>query len=680
MDITNSADITWDAEGQPSSRLFADIYFSSASGIEESRYVFIQHNDLIQRWQALAEGSSFVIAETGFGSGLNFLVAWQTWLNSAPVDATLHFISVEKYPLLKADLIQALSLWTDLQPLTQQLVAQYPSVDARGFHRLHFGQVQLTLIFDDAVAGLRELSAIENPGERVRRLDCGWTPFTDNRSAIDAWFLDGFSPTKNPQMWSPELFAMMATLSGPTTTFATFTAAGLVRRGLQEVGFAVRKTPGFGPKRDMICGQFIGADNHPPALRRPSPSWHLCLRQQPAPKDIAIVGAGLAGCHTAYALAEQGFQVTLIDRSDIAAGASGNPQGVVYSKLSPVPGILGEFNVAALCFALRFYHRLGLFAECGEACGVLQVAEDEETWRQQQSLAEVFRKSPELVQCLDRDAASLVAGIELNQGGLWLPLAGWLDPAQLCRILVQHPNIHVIRQTEVHALERSKARWRLFDQLGNGLCDADAVVIACAHTAKNFPQFAHLPTKSIRGQISLAADTDQTRPLRTILCGQGYVAPSRRGQHVLGASFNLTEQSLVNRWEEHQENLRQIHPLAPALAGLNISQLDHGRASLRCTTPDYLPLVGPAPDLERMTERFGIYRKNARATVDAPGEYWPGLFLNIGHGSKGLTYTPLCAQLLASMISNQPLPLSRNLTQHIHSARFLLRDLARNRL
>lgn len=690
---STSADIAWNADGEPVSRVFADVYFNSASGIDESRFVFLRHNNLQARWQRLKPGALFTIAETGFGSGLNFLNAWQAWLRDAPADATLHFISVERYPLLRADLQRALHLVPELQEQALQLIEQYPPVDARGFHRLNFGRVRLTLIFADAYCGLQQMLPIVVAGPRVARLNCGWTPTPPRRYAVDAWFLDGFAPACNPRMWSHELLQLIGRLSGDGTTLTTGTSASAVCCGLKDAGFHVTKLRGFGHKREIIRAIFQAApaetvtpDAHPPPAapdrrrRTGAPSWHLSAYHGKAAASVAVIGAGLAGCHTAFALAELGIKVTLLDRANVAAGASGNPQGIVYSKFSSSPGALADFNITALTYALRFYHQRGFFRSCGDACGVLQIAENERQVEQYKAVAALLAKSPELAIWLDPSQANITAGVPIEQGALWLPQAGWLNPALLCRTLVAHPNIELLPEQEVETLDLQRDRWHLLNGRGESITTAPAVVIACADSAHRFSQCSLLPTKAIRGQVSLASATRQSQSLRTVLCGSGYIAPANDHGHCLGASFNLTSTATDVRWDEHQSNLQQVQILSPAFDSLKVAQREHGRASLRCTSPDYLPIVGPVPRQADMIQRFAIYRKNLNAAVDAPGEYWPGLYLNIAHGSKGLTYTPICAELLAGMIAGHPLPLPRDLILRVHSARLLIRDLSRRRL
>lgn len=237
--------IEW-RDGQPFASAFDDVYFSSDNGLLETEYVFLQGNDLSNRWQHLNK-NIFTIAETGFGTGLNFLCATQLWLSTAPTDATLHYISVEKYPLNLDDLTRALKCCPALKELTEPLLANYENL-LNGEEPVNFynNRVCLSLLIGDATMCLTALASSQK---------------NLNTKLIDAWFLDGFSPSKNPDMWQPKLFSLMALLSNSATTFATFTSASAVRRELIKAGFKVTKQSGFGKKREMLRGRFLGHAN-----------------------------------------------------------------------------------------------------------------------------------------------------------------------------------------------------------------------------------------------------------------------------------------------------------------------------------------------------------------------------------------------------------------------------------
>lgn len=672
------AQLEWDEQGQPLSSEFGDVYFSRANGLEETRHVFLQHNQLPERWQTLAADDKFTIAETGFGSGLNFLAAWELWLQTAPETAQLHFVTVEKFPLNKTDLQRALALWPSLADLAAQLIAAYPVFVGTGIHRLKFmgGRINLTLVINDAALGFKQLLASTHP------------LFADQSAKVDAWFLDGFAPSKNPQMWSDELFIAIAQLSKPGTTAATFSAAGIVKQGLKLAGFTIQKVPGFGRKREMLKAEqtqaFVTPVSELALMRSYSPfpvPWTIYEYQIPARKTAVIIGGGLAGCTSARALAERGWQVTLVERhTQLAQEASGNPQGVLYAKLSHKQEAQAEFNLSALQFAQGFYQLR--WPTIGARCGVLQLAHTESEWQLHEHLRARFVHASPLVEFVSAEQASEIARVPLQHAGLYFPQAGWINPRRLCEQLVDHPAIQVINHTQVMQLEREQDQWQVCTAEGELIAQAAIAIIANARDAKVFAQTQDLPIKSIRGQITYLPATTASQALATVICSEGYIAPAEQNLHCTGATFNLHDEDTRLRAADHQTNLDNLHrPLASIYEDwqpLAADQLQ-GRVAFRCSLPDYLPLVGPVADANAMQERFAALRKNARAPVHLPGCYHPGLFINIGHGSRGLAYTPLCAELLAAHINNEIPPMPRDLANALNPARFLIRKLIKNK-
>ena len=668
-----TANIQWDDNGQPLSSEFDDVYFSRTNGIEETRYVFLNQNNLPERWKALS-GQDFTIAETGFGTGLNFLCAAKFWLYTCE-NGTLHYISAEKFPLTKSDLERALKLWPELNSLAEELLDQYPPA-VPGIHRLKLakGRIILTLLYGDAAKMFASLKGSDHP------------QFSRSGSPnIDAWFLDGFAPAKNPAMWTEKLFQTVADLSNTGTTFSTFTAAGAVRIGLKTVGFEVEKADGYGHKRDMLRGVmqakpepvYSDKDWQPSSFNSPhQPPWDLSNpieRLETAPKSAIVIGGGIAGCSTARALAERNITVTLIERhSQLAQEGSGNPQGILYPKLSNKSSPLSRFGLAALLNASR-YHRAWL-----NQTGVLVLPESEED---QSTFTEINALYPdELVQLLTGNQISEVSGIELNNKcGLYFPKLGWINPPQVCGSLVSHLNITVI-QGEVNDIQRNQ-HWHALSQNGSILAEADIAVIASGFASKQFSQTEHLPLKQIRGQISALPANETSEQLKTVICGEGYIAPATGGIHTLGATYNIGESSLELRKQDHRTNLQQLaktdSTLGEIFSATNTENLD-GRAAFRCTTPDYLPIAGPAPVQESYLEDYALLRKNARAHIPVEGKHWLGLYLNCGHGSRGMSYAPLCAELIASQICGEASPLELDLRKALHPGRFLIRKIKRS--
>ncbi len=645
---TSHAQIDWDELGRPHSRVFGDVYFSSDSGLDETRHVFLEQNRLRERFAALAPGARFVIGETGFGTGLNFLCAWQLFDQLAPADACLHFVSVEKYPLTAADLQRALALWPELAPWSGQLLEQYRAIHP-GFQRLVLdgGRVVLTLLIGDALQMLPQLDA-----------------------RIDVWFLDGFAPDKNPQMWTPPLFQELARLSAPGASLATFTSKGTVRRDLIEAGFAMRRAPGYGKKWEILCGRFEG---HAPAAEKP---WHA-RPPRPEVREALVIGAGLAGCATAASLAARGWQVTLLERhAAVAQEASGNPQGVLYLKLSAHGTALSQLVLAGFGHTRRLLQHLQQGHDW-DACGVLQLAFDAPEAGRQAKLAEAF--PADLLHSLSREQAEARVGVALPAGGLFYPDAGWVHPPALCRQLASHPRIRLLTHSEALELRRVNGHWQALDG-EHLLAEAPVAILAGAAEVRRFA--AELPLKRIRGQISRLPQTARSAELACVVCAEGYVAPPRRGEHTLGASFDFHSQDCAPTATEHAGNLELLREISADLAErLDTDRLDpaqlEGRAAFRCTSPDYLPIVGPLADPAAFAETYAVLGKDARQVPDSPCPWRDGLYVNSGHGSRGLITAPLCGELLAAWLNDEPLPLPRAVAEACHPNRFLLRKLIR---
>lgn len=297
------ARLDWN-EGAPRSAAFGDIYFSG-DGAAETAHVFLDGNGLPARF---AQSARFAIGEFGFGSGLNFLMAWDLWRRTPkPEGARLHFFSIEAFPLHQEDMARAHAAWPRLADLSARLRALLPPTVA-GTHVLPVApDVTLILAYGDANLA-------------VARAEGG----------VDAWFFDGFSPARNPEMWGEVLFAEAARLSNPGATFATFTVAGGVRRAIAAAGFAVEKRPGYGRKKEMLAGRI-----ETPRKASPRAPWFTNADpQRLAPgARVAIIGGGIAGASLAYAARRAGLDPVIIEADAPAAGASGNPAGLIMPRL-----------------------------------------------------------------------------------------------------------------------------------------------------------------------------------------------------------------------------------------------------------------------------------------------------------------------------------------------------------
>jgi len=658
-----AAAVDWGASGEPRSRAFGDVYYSRDDGQEESRYVFLQGNDLPARWQGWPR-SRFCIAETGFGTGLNFLLTWQMWKEACTPAPDLHYLSVEKYPMASTDLARALSAWPGLAPLAEELLRQYPGL-IPGQHRLVFegGRLTLDLWWEDVAAALPDLASHGQP-------------------VVDAWYLDGFAPARNQAMWQPAVMTAVGRLSRPGATFSTFTAAGEVRRQLTAAGFLVSKVAGYGRKRECLRGRRSDSGGSP-ASDTDTP-WDLPANPREAPARVIVLGAGLAGTAVAAALARRGTQVLLLERDSIASGGSGNEQGVLYTRLSRRHSGLTDFALQSFRFSSAFYRDMfdrGALREGvdGALCGSFQQSTDEPEMR---ILGPALDPVAELASVLDPAAASEKTGIEQPCAGYWFPHSGWLHPPAVCRALADHPLIRLHEHCGEVNLQPDSSGWRAVDSKGRSW-EAPCAVIATGTASAELADLAWLPTQAIRGQTTLLPVTGESSGLRAVICHEGYIAPARAGIHCIGATFSPGDTDMTPRPADQEANLASLALALPAwresLTQLMPAALP-AKVGLRCASPDYLPMVGPVPDRQAFLHDYAALRRNARQAIAQRGRFLPGLYLSTAHGSRGLTSTPLAAELLASMICGEAQPLSRELSRALAPARFIIRDLSRNRI
>ncbi len=658
-----TATLRWSDNGVPVSDSFDDVYYSQENGLAESRHVFLLASELPRRWQS-PTCRQFCIGELGFGTGLNFLLTWQAWRELPAPRPELHYLSVEKHPLTRHDLARALASWPSLATLAERLLADYPPPLA-GQHRLLLEPgLRLDLWWEDAQDALTDLAGRE-------------------QSLVDAWYLDGFAPNRNESMWSPEVINAVAGLCRKGASVATFTAAGHVRRKLQDAGFRVSKVPGYGRKRECVRGVIDAAVAPPPGNPGASP-WDLPDCAQDRPQHVLVLGGGLAGCTTAAALAERGVHVTLLEQGTLAGGGSGNDQGVLYTRLSRKHSALVDFALQGFRFATHFYRALFRSGKLqthldGDLCGSFQQSSNSE---EMTLLSAALSGVEDLAEVLDQAQASRRLGVEQPCAGYWYPGSGWMRPAAVCKALASSDRIRLMEHCGEVTLRREGALWHAMAG-NNSLGDAPVVIVAAGAGTTAVEQLGWLPLQTIRGQITELPATSATGKLRAALCHVGYIAPAREGIHSMGASFNIHVTDPAPREEDHRENLSKLAAAVPSWAA-SLDAIDpgslQGRVGYRCASPDYMPVVGPVPAFTRFAHDYSGLGRNAQRFIARRGAYLPGLYVNAAHGSRGLVSTPITAELLASMICNEPLPLSRTLSRALSPARFIIRDLSRNRI
>lgn len=658
------ANLDWDATGNPYSKDYQDIYYSKADALAESSYIFLEANNLTDRWEKLS-GNNFIIGECGFGGGLNFLNTCRLWFEHFKANqtkSTLYYLACDLHPFKKDDLMRLHKNYPELKTYSDALLKSYPSLTA-GIHSrdLIFGETTIVLIF--------------MLGDAKEMLEQIWQ---SHGFRVDAWYLDGFSPALNAKMWDENLCSTIAALSQTGTTFSTYSAAGIIKKSLKQSGFEIARKTGFANKRHMLVGKYISANNiHKPV----SSTWFNLPTTNYQAKKAIIIGAGLAGCSTASELAKTGWQVTIIERENkIASKASGNPLGIVYCKLSNSSNADANYYLHSYLFAIEHYKQISkVHAIEWQDCGILQIAHNEHEEKRQ---SQAIRKHAiaGFAKQLNKQEASELSQINLNKGGLFFSGSGFLNPRALCLSYTQHDNISCITNTDALNIDFKNNTWDVQGSIGS-IAQAPVVIIANSHDALNFQQSQHYPLLQNYGQIDEYKTTADNELLSCVVCAKGYILPATNGTQFIGGITNTDKSLAADKTTVAKKNIELTKSIQSNLTiAYKKNNFIKSRIGIRCSSPDYLPLVGPVENKKQCEDIYAELSRNAKKEINQEPAYEPGLFINVAHGSHGLSSTPLAARYLAALINKSPLPLSKPNFNCLHPIRYLISSLKKQRL
>ena len=587
--------IVWDPDGPPRSALYDDLYYSRDDGLAESRAVFLTGCGLPEAW---AGRRHFTVAELGFGTGLNIAALLDLWSRTRSPGGRLSIFSIDAHPIGGADAARALGAWPEIADIARILTSRWPG-RARGFHRLELED--LGVLIDVAI--------MEAPAALA-----AWS------GLADAWFLDGFAPAINPEMWSARVLGAVAAHSAPGARLATYTVAGEVRRTLTAAGFAVERRPGFGRKRERLEARWPG-DIEPAA----TPS-------------VAVIGAGIAGASLARAFRALGLDVRVFDAEGAGAGASGGAAAMAAPRLDAGLGPQAALFAQAARRAADLYD-----ATKGSviASAAVQFAIGPKDPARFTAIAGSDLFEPNAMTAIDVEAISGRLG-ETAPAGLLIGDARVVDPAVVLRAWVGD-----VEQARVARLAKEGDVWRLLDEGGGQIAQVDCVCVAAGMATAALVQGT--PLLPVRGQASLAAGVSW--PMATLF--GGYAIPARGGM-VFGATHDRDDTDASPRPVDHARNLSAIAAVLPALAARLDGAAVSAHAGIRATTADYLPIAGAAPE--------------------SPA----GLFLLTGLGSRGYTLAPLLAEHIAALATGAPSPAPGPLSALVDPGRFEARARRRS--
>ncbi|MBO9686200.1 FAD-dependent 5-carboxymethylaminomethyl-2-thiouridine(34) oxidoreductase MnmC [Roseateles chitosanitabidus] len=610
---------------------FDDPYHSPAGAFAQARHVFLSGNGLPGRWRGRAR---FVVLETGFGLGNNFLATWAAWRADPQRCERLVFLSLEKHPLTREDLARAHA--TSPEPaLARQLLDAWPSLTPN-LHALDFeeGRVRLLLAFGDARDWLPELVA-----------------------QVDAFYLDGFAPAKNPTLWEVGVFKQVGRLAADGATAATWSVARGVRDGLSAAGFTVEKLPGLAGKWSMSAARFT------PRHRVPTPPGRAAIA--PEAQHVLIIGAGLAGAACARVLTREGLRCTVLEAGpSCAAQASGNPGGLFHGTLHAEDGPHARFNRAAALATQRELRRMSDRLPWLQ-WGLLRVERQPQALDEMRALLARCGLPDDYVQALEAEAADARAGITLGQPAWFFPGGGAVSPPALVQAWLADERIELRVNAPVAALRRDEAssRWSAVDMRGEVIASADAVVlcggIGSGSLAAAWSAGPEWPWVSQRGQLSLMAAAASPPRLAMPVAGLGYALSLPDGRLCFGASADPGDLDPALRETDQAQNLQRLGQLLPSSDIPDQLPLA-GRVGWRSLVPDRLPIVGAlpmaAPDQRAEQVRFWPRQ--------------PGLMVMGALASRGLTWATLCAELLAAQLTGAPWPIEASLAEALDPARF----------
>jgi tRNA 5-methylaminomethyl-2-thiouridine biosynthesis bifunctional protein len=656
MQYTN---LIW-RDGQPYSELFDDIYYSSdeaeaVSGESEFKHVFFKHNALPERWQGR---NDFVIAELGFGSGLNCILTIREWLKycaECNQEKTLHYVAIEKYPLSAETIVEIISRYPELKPLCDELVEDYPPAIATTHNRRLFdNRVVIHFKFMDVYHALAE-----------------------NKLNVDAWFLDGFSPAKNPAMWSQELFLSIAKNSAYGATCSTYTAAGLVKRNLQKAGFMVSKVSGYGKKRDMLVAELSVEQLNNTASSslkyKDKPWFEPPLKKVPSKKNATIVGAGIAGLSLAYALVQRGWMVTIVDKQgDNEKQASANPAAIVYPRLSINNDVDTEFFTAAYCYALYVFKSLQKKSQqrfwFGD--GLLQLMDKKRITQ----IIEKFQLNTDFISIAEGLDNQSVAKKE-QQVTVNYASAGVVLPAILSDVLQNEcaDKLNFIN-AEVTNINYDGKKWQCMTH-SQLIKETEILIVANGMAINDLALWLKFPVEVIRGQVVGLSENQASHQIKKILNAHVHITPAINSKHYLGATYTRNNRDLEVSQKDNRALLESLNKFYPAI--FTEDDICETWVGFRTMSKDRVPIVGAVADVSFFNKEYADIALGSTAKTYQPASYLNGLYISAAHGSRGFTSSFLSAEIVASLINNEPNPVNKRVIDYLSPSRFIVNNLKR---
>ena len=603
---------------------------------------------LATRWQGRER---FVVLATGFGPGEFFLATWDAWRRDAQRCGNLCFIAVEPQPATQEELAHAHD-GTPLAHLASALRAAWPPL-TRNLHCLDFehGKVRLLLAVGEASTWLPELVA-----------------------TVDAFFVDTGGTANGAR--DARFCKVLGRLAARGALLEAGTDEPAFRAGLTTAGFEVQTAPG----RTRA--------HYAPTFQPRRPIGRAAAASTKHDRRALIVGAGLAGCAAAAALATQGWRSTLLERhAGLAEEGSGNPAGLFHGIVNVQDGLHARFNrAAALSASAAVQAAVFVHAAQGSATGLLRL-ETAMSHAQMQQVLGTLALPASYVQAVTDAQASALCGMPIRQPAWFYPGGGWVRPAALAAAFFDRAAGHVNLRSgvEVQALRFTEGEWQVLDAHGQVIDAAPVLLLANAGDALRLLGTPGWPIEKLRGQVS-SAETSAFGPpgsagrTRLPVAGAGYLLPEVDGRVMFGATVQPLDDDPAVREADHRANLKQLERLTGQASMLDTGALE-GRTAWRWSSHDRLPVIGAVPVMPCIDFGPPTPATAPQRLPDQPRfvARVPGLFVFTALGSRGITWSALGGQVIAAAITGAPAPLEASLLDAIDPARFITRGVRRAR-
>lgn len=595
----------------PFSLDFDDYYFNSKEGLNESKFVYSEAFE----WN---ENENFIIAESGFGIGLNFFLSLKRFLNSTKRPKILFYLSVEAYYIEKEKLkefYEKLGFYEEFKEFLEPFLEFYPKCK-EGSYRFYFRECFLELIFDD-------IKILKNFDFKA-----------------DVWYLDGFSPSKNPSMFDECLLAEVARLSKKNTQICTFSASSALQKNLKKFGFEVNKTKGF-KKREMIKAFFIGENLK---LEDKKEAYFQRLPSFYKNKNIAIIGAGICGIVLAYELSLRNFNVSIFEKNlELFQGASGNESAILSSLILKPEVALGEFSQNAFIEASRFYRQiLGLKFK-----GVLEIAHTK-------AMKERFLSQKN----------NVLFNIKENKA--FLKEGGVLKPKEIIKVLLEKSKAKLYLNYEFKNYEYKNENFSLNFSNQESKKDFGILIYAMGADTKDFINYEAMNLSKVRGQVTHLKPFFKTQ---FALSSKAYICPMDKDLQLIGATYDRLNTNVLAQNSDDEENLKNIKEF---LKGNEQLEIKGSKVGFRSYSSDRFAIIGAAYDESFYKEYYKalLWTKNKEQIL---AKNVPNLYLNFAHGSRAFSTAVWAARYLCALMNNEPL--NKTFVPYIHPARFLIRKL-----